>query len=103
MVFYGYGVIPGLPVIPLLLNQVGIAAMCTFVYMHTRSGFVVLCLQLMANSSVLIFPVNPIDGGLTVYWIFAASYFVASLLLFVVFGPKPLFSAYMQKGRATPI
>lgn len=103
MVIYGYGVIPGLPVIPLLLNQVGIAAMCTFVYAHTKSGFVVLCLQLMANSSVLIFPVNPIDGGLTVYWIFAVCYFFASLLLYVIYGPKPLFTSSMHQGSPTHI
>jgi hypothetical protein len=103
MVFYGYGVIPGLPVGALLLNQVGIAAMCTFVYMHTRSGFIVLCLQLMANSSALIFPVNPVDGGLTVYWIFAICYFVAALLLFVIFGPKPLFGVPMPRGSQSRI
>ena len=77
--------------------------MCTFVYMHTKSGFVVLCQQIMANSSVLVLPVNPIDGGLTVYWIFAASYFVAALLMYLLFGPKPLFSKARGQGNAAVI
>ncbi|NJM84103.1 MAG: hypothetical protein HC844_18115 [Tabrizicola sp.] len=92
MAIYGYGIVPGLPLAGLLFNQIGVAAVCTFVYMHTRSGLLVLCAQLAFNSSILIFPVMPTDGGLQTYWIFAITYFLVSMLLFVIFGPKPVFS-----------
>lgn len=91
MVYYNFGVIPNLPLGGLLLNQTGVALMCTFVYMHTKSGFLVLCLQLMFNTSILVLPITPGAGGVTTYWIFAVTYFIAASLLFVIFGPKPLF------------
>lgn len=91
MAIYNIGIIPNLPLGGLLINQIGVAAMCTFVYMHTKSGFLVLCLQLMFNITILVLPMTPNVGGVTTYWIFAISYFIAALLLFVAFGPKPLF------------
>lgn len=91
MAFYNIGVVPDLPPGALLINQIGIAAMCTFVYMHTKSGLLVLCLQLTFNFTILVLPVTPAVGGVTTYWVFAATYFTASLLLFMIFGPKPLF------------
>jgi hypothetical protein len=93
MVFYNVGIVPDLPLGGLLFSQIGVAAMCTFVYMHTRSGILVLCLQLSFNMTILVLPVTPVAGGVTTYWIFALSYFSAALLLFVAFGPKPLFLA----------
>ena len=98
MVFYNVGVVPGLPIAALLFNQIGIAAMCTFVYMHTKSGLLVLCLQITFNFTILILPVTPTVGGFITYWVFAVSYFTAALLLFVVFGPKPLFVAGLRQS-----
>lgn len=91
MAIYNFGIIPNLPLGGLLINQVGVAAMCTFVYMHTKSGFLVLCLQVMFNTTILVLPMTPNVGGVATYWIFAIVYFSAALLLFIVFGPKPLF------------
>ena len=93
MVFYNIGVVPDLPIAALLFNQMGIAAMCTFVYMHTKSGLLVLCLQVTFNFTILALPITPAVGGFTTYWTFAVTYFIAALLLFVIFGPKPLFVA----------
>ena len=67
--------------------------MCTFVYMHTKSGLLVLCLQVTFNFTILALPITPAVGGFTTYWTFAVTYFIAALLLFVIFGPKPLFVA----------
>ena len=103
MVYYNIGIVPDLPLAALLFNQMGIAAMCTFVYMHTKSGVLVLCLQITFNFTVLILPVTPAVGGVTTYWVFAVSYFIAALLLFVIFGPKPLFGANAHRGSPTPI
>lgn len=93
MVFYNVGVVPDLPIGALLFNQLGIAAMCTFVYMHTKSGLLVLCLQVTFNFTILVLPITPAIGGFTTYWTFAVAYFTAALLLFVIFGPRPLFAA----------
>lgn len=103
MVFYNIGIVPDLPVAALLFNQMGIAAMCTFVYMHTKSGLLVLCLQITFNFTVLVLPVTPAVGGFITYWAFAVSYFVSAMLMFLIFGPKPLFGTSLQKGAPTPV
>ena len=100
MVFYNIGIVPDLPLGALLFNQMGIAAMCTFVYMHTKSGLLVLCLQVTFNFTILVFPITPAVGGFTTYWVFAVSYFSAALGLFLIFGPKPLFNQQPKEGVA---
>lgn len=88
IVLINLGVIPDLPLDALLVNMLGVAAMCGFIYAHTESGLAVLTLQLSLNSSVLIFPVVPDSGGVATYWLFAIVYFVAVIILFAVFGPR---------------
>jgi hypothetical protein len=97
MVLYQIGTVPDLPLGALLFNQMGIAAMCAFVYVHTKSGLLVLCLQVTFNFTILVLPITPSVGGVTTYWVFALTYFCAASLLFVIFGPKPLFAAPQQQ------
>jgi len=87
IVIINVGVIPDLPLDALLVNMLGVAAMCGFIYAHTKSGLAVLTLQLSLNSSLLIFPVVPDSGGVPTYWLFAVVYFVAVFLLYARFGP----------------
>jgi membrane protease YdiL (CAAX protease family) len=101
IVLFGQGVIPGLPMGGLFLNMIAVAAMCGFVYAKTGSGLVVLLLQVMLNSSILLFPVLPTTGGDMVYWIFGAVYLVGTGLLYVFFGPYPLLSTVGQEKRIT--
>ena len=63
-------------------------------------GFLVLCLQLTFNFTILILPMTPVAGGVTTYWVFAVVYFIAALLLFVAFGPKPLFGVGTHNGSS---
>ncbi|MGL4308868.1 MAG: CPBP family glutamic-type intramembrane protease [Paracoccaceae bacterium] len=100
MVLLNYGIIPDLPPVALLINQTGIAAMCAFVYWHTRSGLIVLLLQIMVNSALLIFPVIPTIGGVGTYWAYAVTYYVCSVVLFLAFGPRPLFSKGLSLQQA---
>ncbi|MFY7905509.1 MAG: hypothetical protein ACOVO0_05170, partial [Burkholderiaceae bacterium] len=88
IVIISVGVIPDLPLDALLVNMLGVAAMCGFVYSHTKSGLAVLTLQLSLNSSLLIFPVVPDSGGVATYWLFAVVYFIAVFLLYARFGPS---------------
>lgn len=90
MSIYNYGIIPELPLGALLFNQMGIAAMCAFVYHHTRSGFLVLVMQMVFNATILVFPVTPTEGGPLTYWAFALTYFSAATVLFLRFGPGPM-------------
>ena len=87
----GVGVVPELPVLALMFNALGVAVMCGFIYSRTGSGPVVLLLQIMLNSSALVLPIVPTNGGIPTYWAFALTYLSASLLLFLFFGPRPLF------------
>lgn len=103
MVFYNIGIVPDLPLGALLINQTAVAAMCAFVYMHTKSGLLVLILQVMFNTTILVLPVTPAVGGVTTYWIFAIAYFLAALLLFLVFGPRPLFGTAVGQDRSVRI
>ena len=98
MAIHNFGIIPDLPLIALLFNQMGIAAMCALVYYHTRSGLLVLLMQIMFNATILVFPVTPTVGGAGTYWAFALTYFCAATLLFIRFGPGPLF----RKTRKHP-
>ena len=102
MAIYNFGIIPNLPLGGLLINQIGVAAMCTFVYMHTKSGFLVLCLQVMFNTTILVLPMTPNAGGVTTYWIFAVAYFSTAVLFFITFGPKPLFLPATTPDTAPP-
>ncbi len=99
MAIYNFGIIPDLPLAALLFNQIGVAAAGAFVYMHTRSGLLVLGLQLMFNTSILVLPITPLVGGVGTYWTFALTYFTLATVLFAVFGPKPLFGPVSPAGR----
>lgn len=97
IVLLGVGVIPGIPVPALFVAQIGVAIMCGFVYAHTRSGIVVLVLQLSVNCSLLIFPTAPFSGGVPTFIAFGVIYLLASLLLHLRFGPWPLIAS--RPGR----
>lgn len=88
IVVINVGVIPDLPLDALLINMLGVAAMCGFIYAHTKSGLAVLTLQLSLNSSMLIFPVVPDSGGVETYWLFAIVYSVSVIALYLAFGPQ---------------
>lgn len=90
MVLLDLGVVPGIPVAALFFRMIGIAIMCGFIYAHTKSGLAVLALQFSVNSTVLIFPVAPLSGGIPTYMCYSTLYLVCSLLLYVRFGPWPL-------------
>jgi hypothetical protein len=90
MVLLGYGVIPGLPLAALLINQMGVAAVCALVYARTGSGLAVLVAQLSFNSAIIIFPVTPTAGGVATYWVFAVFYWVTALGLHLLLGQRPL-------------
>lgn len=104
MALFGKGIIPELPIAPLFVSMLGIATMCGFVYLSSRSGPAVLLLQIMVNTSFLIFPVVPTSGGTPTYLAFSATYLAASLTLFILFGPRPLFGrpALAGGGETAP-
>jgi hypothetical protein len=83
------GVIPDLPLVALWINMIGIALVCGIVYGHTRSGLLVLLLQFGVNSSIVVFPVSPSTGGISVYWAFSIAYLAAALLLLMLWPPRP--------------
>lgn len=97
MAILNVGIIPGLKLGPLLVNMVGVALMCGWLYQRTRSGLCVLILQIMVNTSALLFPVMPTTGGATTYWYYAVVYFIASTLIYLILGPRPLF---INKNKA---
>jgi membrane protease YdiL (CAAX protease family) len=90
MVLLNIGVFPNLPPIALLVSVLGIAAMCSFVYHHTKSGIAVLILQMMVNSSAIILPVIPTTGGVGTFVANGIVYYLAVILLYLRFGPKPM-------------
>lgn len=93
VVLHNVAVIPGIPLPGLYLSQTAVAVMCGFIYWQTRSGWVVLALQISANCSFLIFPVAPESGGIPTYLVHGVTYFLASTLLYLKFGPTPLFKS----------
>ncbi|MDF1657672.1 MAG: hypothetical protein P1U58_08665 [Verrucomicrobiales bacterium] len=101
MSIYSFGIIPELPLGAFLFNQMGVALMCAFVYHHTRSGFLVLVMQIVFNATILVFPVTPTAGGAVTYWAFALTYFSAATWLFLRFGPGPLFQARRHRSDSS--
>src|SRR5690606_21086088 len=99
MVVLNIGVFPDLPPVALLVSMLGIAAMCSFVYHHTKSGIVVLILQMMVNSSGLILPVIPSSGGIGTFVANGVVYYIAVVLLYLRFGPKPI----LKSTRGEPV
>ena len=84
-------VTPDLPVAPLLINFMSIAAICGWLYHRTKSAGVVCLMQIMTNYTTQLIPVLPQRGGETQYVAFVLVKSLFSILLFAVWGPKPLF------------
>lgn len=100
MVYFNIGIVPDLPIAGLLFLQTGVALMCAFLYIHTKSAVVILLMQTVFNSSILAFPVMPTTGGVPTYWTFAVFYFSTATLLFAFFGVQPL-SNKLSKARSS--
>jgi len=79
VVYLNVSVITDLPVWALLLNMMGAAGMCAYVYGNTKSGTCVWVLQFMLNMSLVILPVSPAVGGAATYTIFSILYFFTML------------------------
>ena len=86
-VYINIGVIAHLPVLPLFLNMMGAAGMCTIIYSKTKSGICVLVIQSMLNMSLILLPISP-DAGRNTYTIFAVLYFVIMLGFMYLMPPK---------------
>jgi hypothetical protein len=84
MVYFNVGVVPELPIAALLINQTGIATLCAAIYLATKSGLLVLFTQVVFNTSILIFPVTPVAGGVDTYWTFAILYYLSAAAIFYV-------------------
>lgn len=50
------------------------------------------------NSAVIVFPVAPLSGGIPTYLCYSAIYLVCSVLLYVRFGPRPLWPATRRRA-----
>lgn len=86
-VLINVGVIEDLPIWALLLNMMGAAGMCAFIYLKTKSGICVWLLQYMLNMSLLILPISPNTGGLPTYQLFSVLYFLTMLGLMYFMNP----------------
>ena len=84
-------VAPGLPIVPLILNFMTIAAICGWLYVRTRSAAVVFVMQATTNYTSQIIPVLPLRGGLAQYVAFVLMKCLFGLALFAFWGPKPMF------------
>lgn len=99
MLYFEIGIIPGLPLMALLINQTTVALVAAFLYWHTKSGLVVLVGQILFNSSLLIFPVAPTSGGIPTYYAFAICFFLTTLSLYLALGPRPLLDGGMRQAQ----
>lgn len=88
-VYIDVGVINQLPIWALLLNMMGAAGMCAFIYAKTKSGICVWLLQYMLNMSLILMPVSPAVGGFTTYSTFSILYFLTMLgFMYFLYRPK---------------
>jgi hypothetical protein len=89
-------VAPGLPIGPLILNFMTMAAICGWLYRRTQSAAVVFVMQLTTNYTSQIIPVLPLRGGMAPYVAFVVMKALFALALYIFWEPKPWF------GRLTP-
>ncbi len=97
---YGKGIVPDVPMFALTVNMMGVAAICAFFYFKTHSAFCVLVLQSVFNSTILVLPVIPTNGGVETYTAFTITYFSVAVVMFMVFGPRPLFDRRTEEAYA---
>ncbi|MCO4821677.1 MAG: hypothetical protein KC469_06385 [Flavobacteriaceae bacterium] len=84
IILLGEGILPEIPIIPAYVFMMGIAGMCAFIYMHTKSGICVLILQSMVNLTLTSFPISPTNGGADTYTVFGIIYFLTMLGLWSI-------------------
>ncbi len=92
-------VTPGLPILPLIVNFMTIAVICAWLYYRTRSAFIVCLMQITTNYTGQVIPVLPERGGITQYVAFVILKSLLAAVLFVFWGPKPLFGS-VPEGRS---
>jgi membrane protease YdiL (CAAX protease family) len=91
LVFADIQVVPGLPLGPLILHFMAIAAICAWLYQRTRSAAVVFLMQVTTNYTSQIIPVLPLRGGIPQYVAFVVIKTLFAIALYVFWGPKPMF------------
>ncbi len=91
MAIFNVGIVQNVPIYAVFISIMAVAANCCFFYKNSGSALVVFMMQAMFNSCLLIFPVIPNNGGVMAYTAFSILYWVTALLMFNLFGPKPLF------------
>jgi len=80
----GEGILPGIPILSLLIFMLGVAGMCTFVYIESKSGVCVLVMQHMINISLSILLLSPSRGGVKTFTAYSITYFIV-MLVFMYF------------------
>ncbi|WP_040281908.1 hypothetical protein [Psychroserpens damuponensis] len=84
----GEGILPGIPVISLLIFMLGVAGMCTVVYVGSKSGVCVLLLQHMINISLNILLLSPSRGGVATFTAYSVIYFLVMLIFMYFMNPS---------------
>ncbi len=84
-------VAPGLPIAPLILNFMTMAAICGWLYLRTQSAAVVFVMQLTTNYTSQVIPVLPLRGGMAPYVAFVVMKALFALALYVFWGPTKMF------------
>jgi len=93
IVLRGEGVLPGIPIFPLLIFMLGIAGMCTVIYGNSRSGVCVLVLQFMVNISLNILSLSPTRGGIPTFITYTVVYFTVMLIFMYFMNPRGKFKS----------
>jgi membrane protease YdiL (CAAX protease family) len=101
LVFANIQVAPGLPIAPLVINFMTIAAICAWLYLRTGSAFVVFLMQLTTNYTSQIIPVLPLRGGVPQYVAFVLMKALFGAALYLFWGPKPMFGRLPNGVRSS--
>jgi membrane protease YdiL (CAAX protease family) len=90
LVLVAIQIAPGFPILPLILNFMCIAAICAWLYLRTKSAFLVFLMQITTAYTGQIVPVLPARGGETQYVAFVLAKCAFAVALFLLWGPRPL-------------
>lgn len=83
----GERILPGIPIVSLLIFMLGVVGICTFVYVGSKSGVCVLVMQHIINISLSTLLISPYRGGFETFTAYSVVYFLVMLIFMYFVNP----------------
>lgn len=103
MMLLGEGVPDGIPWFAFLMSMFSLTTLLAWVYNSTRSGLVLLVMQIVSNCAFVFIPMLPLSTGNDIYIRGFVVFFLVVALLLVIFMGRTNLSRYERVRWSDPI